>query len=166
MNQTLCKNSLVKLSPPSVPQACRHGIGVRTASSLTVHIDPYDSMDDGDLIELFWDGCYVASKILTASDIGTAIALRVPESFLQNGKARTYYRVMKVGNADHVDLPQTVGQAQPARRTAARPQRGGESRAGAALRGAFGAASRPDAAASGRRVADGHRALPEHGGPR
>lgn len=53
MNQTLCKNSLVKLSPPSVPQACRHGIGVRTASSLTVHIDPYDSMDDGDLIELF-----------------------------------------------------------------------------------------------------------------
>lgn len=97
MNQTLCKNSLVKLSPPSVPQACRHGIGVRTASSLTVHIDPYDSMDDGDLIELFWDGCYVASKILTASDIGTAIALRVPESFLQNGKARTYYRVMKVG---------------------------------------------------------------------
>ncbi|MEE4814112.1 hypothetical protein V2K35_13420 [Pseudomonas alliivorans] len=97
MNQTLCKNSLVKLSAPSVPQACRHGIGVRTASSLTVHIGPYDGMDEGDLIELFWDGCYVASKILTASDTGTAIVLRVPESFLQNGKARTYYRVMKVG---------------------------------------------------------------------
>ncbi|CAM3273211.1 hypothetical protein BZK31_10325 [Pseudomonas floridensis] len=97
MNQILCKNAPVKLSAPCVPQASRHGIGVRAASSLAVHIDPYDGMDEGDLIELFWDGCYVASKILTTSDVSATIVLRVPESFLKSGKARTYYRVMKVG---------------------------------------------------------------------
>ncbi|MBA1230185.1 hypothetical protein G7013_11075 [Pseudomonas viridiflava] len=97
MNQNVCKNELVKLCAPSVPQASRHGIGVRAASCLNVHIEPYADMDEGDLIELFWDGCYVASKILTASDIGTTAVLRVPESFLQNGKARTDYKVMKVG---------------------------------------------------------------------
>ncbi|QHF05511.1 MULTISPECIES: hypothetical protein [Pseudomonas syringae group] len=97
MNQTSFKNDCAKLSAPCVPQASRHGVGVRAASSLNVHITAYDDMDEGDLIELFWDGCYVASKILTPPDVGTDIVLRVPESFLQNGKARTYYRVMKVG---------------------------------------------------------------------
>ncbi|SDW88854.1 hypothetical protein SAMN05444064_10894 [Pseudomonas syringae] len=97
MSRTTCKNSPSDLLPPSLPQASRHGIGVRIASNLMVHIEPYCNMDEGDLIELFWDGCYVASKILTASDIYNAIVLRVPESFLQNGKVRTYYRIMKVG---------------------------------------------------------------------
>ncbi|MCV4284383.1 hypothetical protein [Pseudomonas capsici] len=97
MSQTCCNPGSSKLLPPFIPQASRHGIGVRIASHLMVHIHPYSDMDEGDLIELFWDGCYVASKILTAADIGHSIALRVPESFLQNGKARTYYRMMKVG---------------------------------------------------------------------
>ncbi|MFJ4141911.1 hypothetical protein [Pseudomonas sp. NPDC089734] len=97
MTQTPCRNNHPKLPPPFIPQASRHGIGVRIAPQLMVDILPYDDMDEGDLIELFWDGCYVASKILTTSDIGQRITLRVPESFLQNGKARTYYRMMKVG---------------------------------------------------------------------
>lgn len=97
MSQKTCKSASSELLPPSIPQASRHGIGVRNASNLMVHIEPYRDMDEGDLIELFWDGCYVASKILTASDIRNAIVLRVPESFLQNGKARTYYRIMKIG---------------------------------------------------------------------
>lgn len=97
MRQNTCNASPLGLPIPSVPLASRHGIGVRGASQLLVHVEPYDSMDEGDLIELFWDGCYVASKILKASDIGKPVVLRVPESFLQNGKARTYYRVMKIG---------------------------------------------------------------------
>jgi hypothetical protein len=97
MSQTLCNNHLPRLPAPAIPQATRHGIGVKVASHLMIHVEPYDDMEAGDLIELFWDGCYVASKILKTSDIGKTIALRLPESFLQNGKARTYYRVMKVG---------------------------------------------------------------------
>lgn len=97
MSHTTCNTAHPGLQAPSIPQASRHGIGVRIASQLMVHVAPYDPMDEGDLVELFWDGCYVASKILKASDIGKTIVLRVPESFLQNGKARTYYRVMKIG---------------------------------------------------------------------
>ncbi|MBI6670237.1 hypothetical protein YA0637_01650 [Pseudomonas syringae] len=97
MNQSTCNANPLSLPIPSVPLASRHGIGVRNASQLVVHVDPYGSMEEGDLIELFWDGCYVASTILKASDVGKPVILRVPASFLQNGKARTYYRVMKIG---------------------------------------------------------------------
>ncbi|MBP1145522.1 MULTISPECIES: hypothetical protein [Pseudomonas] len=97
MSQTTCKASPMSLPTPSVPLSSRHGIGVRSASQLAVHVAPYERMEEGDLIELFWDGCYVASTILKASDVGNTVVLRVPESFLQNGKARTYYRVMKIG---------------------------------------------------------------------
>ncbi|QVX13545.1 hypothetical protein DB356_01870 [Pseudomonas congelans] len=97
MSQTTCKASPMSLPTPSVPLSSRHGIGVRSASQLAVHVAPYGRMEEGDLIELFWDGCYVASTILKASDVGNTVVLRVPESFLQNGKARTYYRVMKIG---------------------------------------------------------------------
>ncbi|PBQ19142.1 hypothetical protein CCL09_07195 [Pseudomonas congelans] len=97
MSQTTCKASPMSLPTPSVPLSSRHGIGVRSASQLAVHVAPYERMEEGDLIELFWDGCYVASTILKASDVGNTVVLRVPESFLQNGKARTYYRLMKIG---------------------------------------------------------------------
>jgi hypothetical protein len=88
---------MLKLSAPYLPQAHSHGIGIRAASCLQVHIDPYPGMDEGDLIELFWNDCYVTSKLLCTSDIGRSFFLRVPESFLQNGVAKTYYRLMKVG---------------------------------------------------------------------
>ena len=97
MTFTPCNNVSQKLFPPYVPQAHRHGVGVRAAAHLRVHIDPYPDMDAGDLIELFWDGSYVASKVLDESDIGHTLVLRVPESFVQNGMIKTYYRLMKVG---------------------------------------------------------------------
>ncbi|KPY24686.1 Uncharacterized protein ALO89_05271, partial [Pseudomonas coronafaciens pv. porri] len=54
MSHTTCTTARPGLQPPSVPQASRHGIGVRIASQLMVHVAPYDNMDKGDLIELFW----------------------------------------------------------------------------------------------------------------
>jgi len=87
----------LKLFAPYVPQASRHGIGISAAAHLQVCIDPYPDMDEGDLIELFWSDRYVTSKLISKSDIGHTIFLRVPESFLQSGKVRTYYRLMKVG---------------------------------------------------------------------
>lgn len=99
MTLTSCKNASQKLFPPYVPQAHRHGVGIRAAAHLLVNIDPYPDMDAGDLIELFWDGNYVASKILNESDVGHTQVLRVPESFLQNGTAKTCYRLLKVGGA-------------------------------------------------------------------
>lgn len=99
MTHTLGKNGGQKLFPPYVPQAHRHGVGIRAAAHLRVNIDPYPDMDAGDLIELFWGGSYVASKVLDTSDIGYTMVLRVPESFLQNGTVKTYYRLMKIGGA-------------------------------------------------------------------
>lgn len=99
MTDTSSRTKRQKLFPPYVPQAHKHGIGIRAAANLLIHIDPYPEMDEGDLIELFWDGCYVASKLLSASDVGNTLVLRVPESFLQNGTIKTYYRLMKIGGS-------------------------------------------------------------------
>lgn len=97
MPNTPSKTCDPRLFAPYLPQAHNHGVGVRAAAHLLVNIDPYPGMDEGDLIELFWDGCYVASKLIGRSDIGYTIVLRVPESFLQSGTIKTHYRVMKVG---------------------------------------------------------------------
>jgi len=56
-------------------------------------------MEEGDLVELFWDGCYVASQQIIKADIGQPVLLRVPHSFIQNGTARLYYRVMHIGSS-------------------------------------------------------------------
>lgn len=87
----------LKLFAPYLPQANNHGIGLAAAGNLAVNIDPYPDMDIGDLIELFWGECYVASKVLAAPDIGYTFALHVPESFLKTGKIKTWYSVKKVG---------------------------------------------------------------------
>lgn len=86
------------LMAPYLPQSNKHGIGASAAPDLRVHIDPYPEMDCGDLIELFWGGCYAASKLLSESDIGHTSVLHVPESFLRSGKVKTYYRVTKIGS--------------------------------------------------------------------
>lgn len=87
-----------KLIAPYLPQSNKHGIGALAAANLNVHIDPYPEMDCGDLIELFWGGCYAASKLLSEADIGHTSVLHVPESFLRSGKVKTYYRVTKIGS--------------------------------------------------------------------
>ncbi|NWA33393.1 hypothetical protein HX817_17785 [Pseudomonas sp. C6002] len=86
------------LTAPTLPQAHREGINALAATNLQVDIAPYCGMDEGDLIELFWNNCFAASRRITAGKIGMPTSLRVPESFVQNGPARIHYRVMQVGH--------------------------------------------------------------------
>lgn len=105
---TTCKTPPLTLPAPHVPQAHHRGIGRLAAAHLMVHIEPYPTMDEGDLIELLWGGCYVTSKTVNAADIGQTIALRVPESFLQNGKVKISYRIMKIGDLPEASIPCTL----------------------------------------------------------
>ncbi|SDT61082.1 hypothetical protein SAMN05216496_5679 [Pseudomonas sp. Z003-0.4C(8344-21)] len=86
-----------ELAAPSLAPAQKTGINLAAAAHLLIEVAPYPDMDSGDLIELFWNKCYVASRVLTAEDVGTAVSLRVPESFIENGTARIHYRLMQVG---------------------------------------------------------------------
>lgn len=86
------------LKAPVLPQTSGQGIGIQAARQLMVRIEPYPSMDSGDLIELYWDGCYIGCRTLEAGDVGLAIDLKVPESFIQSGVARAHYRVMRIGH--------------------------------------------------------------------
>ena len=88
-----------KLAAPSIHQHGKHTICALAAEQLFIEISPYPNMEEGDLVELFWDGCYVTSQQLCKADIGLPILLRVPESFIQNGTARLYYRVMHIGSS-------------------------------------------------------------------
>ncbi len=97
MIQTPVSRTPFKLFAPCLPQANRQGIGTLAAANLRVNINPYPEMECGDLIELFWGDCYVASALLSESDIGHTSVLHVPESFLRSGKVKTYYRVTKIG---------------------------------------------------------------------
>ncbi|HWT69139.1 MAG TPA: hypothetical protein VN214_08515 [Pseudomonas sp.] len=92
-----CISRIPSLAPPTLPQANKAGINILAASKLRVDIEPYTDMDTGDLIELFWDGHFVASRVLTAQDIGHTVSLRVPESFIVSGATWVHYRVMQVG---------------------------------------------------------------------
>ena len=87
-----------ELAAPTVAQSRKSGINITSAAHLLVDVAPYPGMDEGDLIELFWDNCYVGSKTLSARDVGTVISLRVPESFIANGSSRIHYRLMQVGH--------------------------------------------------------------------
>ena len=92
---TSCIN---KLAPPALSNPDKHTVCARAAEHLLITITPYKKMDEGDLIELFWDGCYVTSHQVSRADIGQPVLLRVPQSFIQNGSARLYYRVMHIGS--------------------------------------------------------------------
>lgn len=89
----------LRLAPPVVPQAHGRGIGLLAAAQLSIVVRPYVGMDEGDLIELFWDGCYVTARQVSANDVGQSLSLRVPESFVLDGLARVHYRVLRVGSA-------------------------------------------------------------------
>ena len=92
-----CLSNKVELTAPRLARSSGSAINGVSAAHLLIEIDPYASMDEGDLIELFWDNCYVASKVLGADDIGAPIHLRVPESFICNGRSGIHYRVMQIG---------------------------------------------------------------------
>ena len=86
-----------ELAASIVAQSHKSGINISSAAHLLIDVAPYSGMDEGDLIELFWDNCYVASRVLNTQDVGKAISLRVPESFIANGSSRLHYRLMQVG---------------------------------------------------------------------
>lgn len=88
----------LELAAPTLAPAQQTGINLAAAAHLLVDVPPYPGMDTGDLIELFWNNCYVASHVLTAEDVDLAVSLRVPESFVISGSARVHYRVMQVGH--------------------------------------------------------------------
>ncbi|MGF0241609.1 hypothetical protein ACQR3P_20360 [Rhodococcus sp. IEGM1300] len=90
------------LAAPTLAQAHKSGINSHSAAQLLIDVAPYPGMDESDLIELFWDNCYVASKVLNALDIGHPINLRVPESFIASGSSRVHYRVRQVGHGTQV----------------------------------------------------------------
>jgi len=98
MIKTPVSHTPLQLLAPCLPQSNKHGIGALAAANLVVHIPAYSEMECADLIELFWGDCYVASKLLSESDIGNTCVLHVPESFLQSGKVKTYYKVTKIGS--------------------------------------------------------------------
>lgn len=85
------------LAMPTLAQPHKGGININSAAHLMIDIAPYPGMSDGDLIELYWDDCYVASKALTTDDIGDPVSLRVPESFIANGTSDVHYRLMQIG---------------------------------------------------------------------
>lgn len=86
------------LAAPALAHSNKGGISINAAGNLLVDVAPYPDMDAGDVIELFWDNCYVASRVLAARDVGHVVSLRVPESFVASGTARVHYRVMQVGH--------------------------------------------------------------------
>lgn len=87
-----------ELAAPSLSCSHKHNVNATNAAHLLIDIAPYPGMDEGDLIELFWDDCYVTSTVLAAADIGQTISLRVPESFIRNGTSCVHYRLMHVGH--------------------------------------------------------------------
>lgn len=91
-----------ELAAPTLAQSHKAGINITSAAHLMIDVPPYPGMDEGDLIELFWDNCYVASSVLGADHDSKAVSLRVPESFIANGSARVHYKVMQVGQGPAV----------------------------------------------------------------
>ncbi|MBV4453772.1 MULTISPECIES: hypothetical protein [Pseudomonas] len=87
------------LTAPTLPQAIGNGINALAATHLQVDIAPYPGMDEGDLIELFWNNCFAASRRVTACKVGAFTHLRVPESFVLDGATQVHYQVMQVGHA-------------------------------------------------------------------
>ncbi|WP_053148828.1 hypothetical protein [Pseudomonas sp. P97.38] len=92
-----CTSNLPGLAAPTLANAHPAGINITSAARLEVAIAPYPGMDAGDLIELFWDNCYVGSRLLSSEDVQNSVTLRVPESFIVNGTSCLHYRVMQVG---------------------------------------------------------------------
>ncbi|WP_166358338.1 hypothetical protein [Pseudomonas akapageensis] len=90
------------LPPPSLAHNAHKGIGLHAAANLLIRIDPSPDMDEGDLLELFWDDCYVTSHPLTAAEVGKPVFLSIPESFPDSTTARIHYRLMKTGRCPRI----------------------------------------------------------------
>jgi hypothetical protein len=107
-NTMTCTSPTLDLAAPALANALRTGINITSAARLEVLITPYSGMDAGDLIELFWDNCYVGSRQVSEADTHGGITLRIPESFVVNGTSCIHYRVMRVGRGPALSAPQQV----------------------------------------------------------
>lgn len=105
MTSTLNK---IELAAPTLAQSHKSGINNTSAAHLLIDVPPYPAMDEGDLIEMYWDRCYVASRMLTANDLGHHVQMRVPESFIANGTSHVHYRVMQIGQGPAVSATTKV----------------------------------------------------------
>ena len=103
-----CKSKSPELAAPTLANAHPAGINIASAAHLEVAIAPYPGMDAGDLIELFWDDCYVGSRVLSQADVLDGITMRIPESFIVNETSRIHYRVMRVGRGPALSTKQRV----------------------------------------------------------
>ncbi|OAB52404.1 hypothetical protein [Pseudomonas thivervalensis] len=103
-----CKSKSPELAAPTLANAHPAGVNIASAAHLEVAIAPYPGMDPGDLIELFWDNCYVGSHVLSQKDVPDPVTMRVPESFIVNGTSRIHYRVMQVGRGPALSAKQPV----------------------------------------------------------
>jgi hypothetical protein len=103
-----CTSNIPGLAAPTLVNAHRTGINITSAARLEVVIAPYSGMDAGDLIELYWDKCYVGSRLLRQADVNGSVTLRVPQSFIVNGTSRIHYRVMQVGRGPSMSATQRV----------------------------------------------------------
>ncbi|KAI2692971.1 hypothetical protein [Pseudomonas sp. TNT3] len=114
-------STTLQLAVPTLAQSDKDSINISSAAHLLIDVAPYAGMDKGDLIELFWDDCYVASKVLAARDVCKTVSLRVPESFIASGASSVRYRVMQIGQEPalspamqvHVKLDCPGGQPPP-----------------------------------------------------
>jgi hypothetical protein len=91
-----------ELAAPTLAQSHKGDINIISAAHLLIEVPPYPAMDKGDLIELFWDNCYVASRVVSFDEVGHCVQLRVPESFIANGTSRIHYRIMQIGQGPAV----------------------------------------------------------------
>ena len=73
-----CLSPTIELSAPCLAQSPGSAINLASAADLLIEIPPSARMDEGDLIELFWDNCYVASRLLEPADIGHPVHGRIP----------------------------------------------------------------------------------------
>ncbi|MCY1400127.1 hypothetical protein D9M71_152000 [compost metagenome] len=87
------------LPPPSLAHNMHRGIGLHAAANLLIRIDPVPGMAAGDLLELFWNDCYVTSHPLAPAELGHPVFLSVPESFPDNNRARIHYRWLQTGHS-------------------------------------------------------------------
>lgn len=86
-----------ELLPPALPLLASHGIGLHATQHLHAAIEPWEHMDQGDLLELFWNGCFVTAHTVQPGETGRTLQLPIPASFALNGDARLHYRVLRVG---------------------------------------------------------------------
>lgn len=122
-------NNAPVLAAARLPQLVNGAIGQLAAAHLHAIVEPWPGMQAGDLLELFWDGLFIASRLIYAHDLGQPTRLRIPPGFIQPPLGVLHYQILKIGEAPWVSPRCTVavkllapGDACNAARQAENPQ--------------------------------------------